>query len=112
MMRQDKDRRMKRRVAAPPPLPVWIPPPCAHRAEHVPAHDPGTDVFKTACRVIVVSAYSSAFAPCHVVKRTRGEEPFEHRAASNPQRVGEILIYPGAVAIQGNTETPNLQFAA
>ena len=46
----------------------------------------------------------------HHLKRARGEKPLEHRIAADAERIFEILIGTGAIAVQGETETLNAEF--
>jgi hypothetical protein len=70
MMREHKNRSMVRRIVAPPPFPgiVFRRPGTSNRAEHIPAQDPGADIFERLRGDIVVDAFGTAALAVHLLK--------------------------------------------
>src|SRR5204863_9798158 len=77
VMRQDENRRVVRRLIAPPALPVLIRPRSTHGPEHVASHDPRADVLEALRRKIVVDAGLAIRVAMHLVPRARFEKPVE-----------------------------------
>src|ERR1700723_3518767 len=110
MVGEDEDGSVVRRVIAPPPLPSVVGPKPANRPEHISTENPSSNIGKAAGRKAVIDARRAAVASMHLLERSGGEEPLEHRHAADTERVIEVLIKAGTVAVQGNAEAENPQF--
>src|SRR5204863_2388338 len=102
--RQHEDRRVVRRLVAPPSLPAFVGPRSADGAEHVAAEDPGADPFECLRREIVVDAGLAVRIAVHAVPGARAEEPVEQLRAADAERMLEILSGSGAVSVDGDGE--------
>src|SRR5271155_4859966 len=75
MVCQDERRSVIGRIVSPPALPAVVQPFPAHRTEHVPAKDEGSEaVHRAAGKVLVHALRATAFAE-HGLERLRSEEP-------------------------------------
>src|SRR5579885_2304372 len=110
VVRQNEYRGVIRRLFTPPSLPLIVGPDAADWAEHIAAKNPGADVLKSALRKLVVDIGRAALATLHRLKRARGKEPLKHRIAPDAERIFEVLIGTGAIAVKGDTETLNAEF--
>src|SRR6266404_2347410 len=81
MMRQDEDRRVIRRLVAPPALPAVVRPRAADGAEHVAPQNPGTDSGKALLGNSVVDSRLSIVVAVHPPPHARMEEPLHQLGA-------------------------------
>ncbi len=58
----------------------------------------------------VVDARLSAFLAVHLPPEARVEEPFHQLGAAHAERILQILVRPGAVAVDGDGETLDAEF--
>jgi hypothetical protein len=73
---EDEDGVVVRRVLTPPAAPLLVAPRPTHRAEHVPAHDPGADVLVPGRRPLVVEpCRASLAAPVLLAEATGHDHP-------------------------------------
>src|SRR5258706_457833 len=110
VMRQHEDRRVIRRLVAPPALPALIGPRPADGTEHVAPKDPGADSGKALLRDAVVDSRLALALAVHVAPQARMEKPFHQLRAPDAERILQILIRPGAVAVDGKPEALHAQF--
>src|SRR4051812_18970551 len=92
------------RLIAPPAAPALVQPRAADRAEHVAAEDPGAGILEAARREAVVDAGRAALLAEHRPEGARREGPLVQRLAADAERILEILVRPGAVAVDGDAE--------
>src|SRR5262249_7831474 len=104
VMRQHEDRGVIGRLVAPPALPSFVRPRPAYRTKHLGPENPGTDSRETLLRDAVVDASFSIVVAVHLPPYAAVEEPFHQLGAPDAQRVLQVLIRPGAIAIDGNGE--------
>src|SRR3989304_1354503 len=110
MMRQHKDRRVKRRVFTPPAFPVLVWPRAANRAKHIAAQNPRSDVLDAARRkIIVYSSCARFFAVQQLLKRGGWEKPLVYIQTPDAIRIAEALFRPGGKSIEGQTEAWHAQ---
>jgi hypothetical protein len=108
VVREHEDGDVVGRVVAPPSLPAVVRPGAARRREHVAAHDPRAEVLHASRGKIVVDPPSTAFvtdrraAGMHSLERLRVDDPCVEGFPSDAQRVRQILVRTGAVAIDGD----------
>src|SRR5262249_29181989 len=69
------------------------------------AHDPGANVMEAARREIVIDAGRAAVVSEHLPERSRGEDPFVQCGTTDAERILEVLMGAGAVAIDRNGKT-------
>src|SRR6266446_1742880 len=110
VMRQHEDRRVIRRLIAPPALPAVVRPRASDRTEHVAPKNPGTDSGKALLRNPVVDSRFAVVIAVHLSPYARVEEPLHQLRAPDAKRMLEILVRPGAVAVDGNRETLDAEF--
>src|SRR5580700_3298934 len=91
---------MEGRIFSPPARPLAPCPRAADRAEHVPTHDGGTDTRCTLREEGVVEPLTSAFSADHLTAASGSEDPFMELGSPDPERIVEILVGPGAVAVE------------
>jgi hypothetical protein len=89
---EHEDRRVVRRVVAPPPLPGVVGPGSADRSEHVAAEDPRSDVCETARHEVVVDPAHTAIFALHLLKGARGDYPIVQSETADTERVVEVLL--------------------
>src|SRR5881396_4088073 len=104
VMCQHEDRRVIRRLLAPPALPALVRPRAAHRTEHVAPKNPGTDSGKALLSNSVVDSRLSIVMAVHLPPYARVEEPLHQLGAPDAERILEILVRPGTEAVDGNRE--------
>src|SRR3989454_991035 len=110
VMRQHEDGRVIRRLVAPPALPVVVRPRALDRTEHVAPKNPGTDSGKALLRHSVIDSRLAIVIAVHPAPYARVEEPLHQLRAHDAERMLEILVRPGAVAVDGNRETLDAEF--
>ena len=108
---QHENRHVVYGILAPPTAPTLIRPGSATWPKHVPAQDPGADIAETTCSEVFVDAiFSGIAAEQLLLKGARGKCPGVQRSASDPERLVQSLIRPGAEAVQGDGETLYAKF--
>src|SRR5438477_2335716 len=75
VMRQHEDRRVIRRLVAPPALPAVVRPRASDRTEHVAPKNPGADSGKTLLRDPVIDSRFAVVMAVHPPPYAQGEEP-------------------------------------
>src|SRR5438309_478712 len=80
------------------------------RAEHVAPENPGTDSGKALLGNPVVDPRLSAVKALHLPPHARGEEPLHQLRAPDAERILEILVRPGTVAVDGDREALDAEF--
>jgi len=109
-MRQYEDGRVIRRLIAPPALPVLVRPGAPYRTEHVTSDDPGTDSSKALLCNTVIDTGLSIIMAVHPPPYACVEEPIHQLKAPDADRVLEVLVRPGTIAVNGNCETLDTEF--
>src|SRR3989449_837702 len=104
VMRQHEDGRVIRRLVAPPALPALVQPRAADWTEHVAPKNPGTDSGKALLSNSVVDSRLSIGMAVHLPPHARVEEPVHQLGAPDAERILEILVRPGTIAVDGNRE--------
>src|SRR6266404_7591432 len=104
MMRQHEDGRVIRRLVAPPALPALVRPRAADRTEHVAPEYPGADSGKALLRDSIVDSRLSIGMAVHLPPYACVEEPLHQLGAPDAERILQILVRPGSVAVDGNGE--------
>src|SRR5437773_10540997 len=99
VMRQHEDRRVIRRLLAPPALPALVRPRAPDWTEHVAPENPGTDSGKALLGNSVVDSRLSIGMAVHLPPHARVEEPLHQLGAPDAERILEILVRPSAVAV-------------
>src|SRR6266496_2686902 len=94
--RQHEHRRMIGRILPPPAAPLIVAPRPALGAEHVAAHDPGTDPLPGALGKIVVETCRPSRLSLHLAKRARVDKPAVQVLTSDAEWVLAILARTGA----------------
>src|SRR5215472_533367 len=98
------------RFIAPPALPAVVRPRAAYGTKHVATENPGADSAKALlCDSVVDSGFSIVVA-VHRSPDAGMEEPFHQLGAAYAERILEILVRPGTVAIDGNREALDAEF--
>src|SRR3989440_768383 len=110
VMRQYEDGRVIRRLVAPPALPAVVRPRAPDRAEHVAPKNPGTDSGKALLRNSVIDSRLSIVITVHSSPYACLEKPLHQFRAPDAERVLEILVRPGTVAVDGNCEALDAEF--
>src|SRR5258706_11065883 len=110
MMRQHEDGRVIRRLVAPPALPALVRPRATDRTEHVAPENPGADSGKALLRNSVIDSRLSIVMAMHLAPHARVDEPLHQFRASDSERILEILVRPGTVAVDGNREALDAEF--
>src|SRR5712691_10987032 len=110
VMRQHEDGRVIRRLVAPPALPAVVRPRASARTEHVAPENPGTDSGKALLRNSVIDPRLSIVMAMHSPPQACVEEPLHQLGAPNAERILEILVRPGTVAVDGNREALDAEF--
>jgi len=97
MMRQHKDRCVKRRVFTPPAFPVLVWSRAANRAKHIAAQNPRSDVLDAARRkIIVYSSCARFFAVQQLLKRGGREKPLVYIQTPIPFGFSRLCSGPAA----------------
>src|SRR4030081_1014392 len=104
VMRQHEDGRVIRRLVAPPALPAVVRPWASDRTKHVAPKNPGTDSGKALLRNSVIDPRLSIVIAVHPPPYACVEEPLHQLRAPDAERILEILVRPGTVAVDGNRE--------
>src|SRR5213593_2843295 len=110
VMRQHEDGRVIRRLVAPPALPAVVRPLASDRTEHVAPKNPGTDSRKALLRNSVIDPRLSVVIAVHPPPYACVEEPLHQLRAPDAERILEILVRPGTVAVDGNREALDAEF--
>src|SRR5512143_3887047 len=110
VMRQHKDGRVIRRLVAPPALPAVVRPRPSDRTEHVAPKNPGTDSGKALLRNSVIDSRLSIVIAMHPPPYARVEEPLHQLRTPDTERILEVLLRPGTVAVDGNREALDAEF--
>jgi hypothetical protein len=97
---EHEDRMTKGRLLPPPAGPLALAPRATYRAEHVPAHDGGTDTRPPLREELVVESFVSAVTVDHLSSAAGGEDPLVELHAPDPERMIEILVGSGGVTIE------------
>jgi hypothetical protein len=100
VMREDEYWAVKRRIIAPPTFPFVVGLFVANRPEHVPAHNPGSDIVKAACREKFVYARGLAGVPNHVLERLGWVKPSMQGFAPHTEWVINRLVWACAEAVE------------
>src|SRR5580700_2508536 len=104
MVGEDEDGCVIRRVFAPPAFPGVVGPGSTNGAEHVSTQNPGSDIGETAGGKVVIDAGCAAVTSMDSLKCFGGEEPLVQGESADAERVGEVLMGAGAVAVEGEGE--------
>src|SRR5208283_2236644 len=105
MMRQHEDRRVVRRLIAPPAFPAVVWPRATNRAKHVASDNPGADSAKSLFgHGIVDSSLAIVGAAVHGAPDPSLKEPLHQLQAPDTERILQILVRPGAVAVDGDAK--------
>src|SRR5574341_35092 len=110
VMRQHEHWRVIRRLVAPPALPTVVRPRASDRTEHVAPKNPGTDSDKALLRNFVIASRLSIVIAVHPPPYARVEEPLHQLRAPDAERIVEVLVRPGTVAVDGNREALDAEF--
>src|SRR5258708_39278989 len=86
VVRQDEDRRVIRRLLAPPALPALVGPGPAHRAQHVAPEDPRADALASLFGRAVVDPGLAPLPAAPLPPQPRVEEPLPPPRAPHPPR--------------------------
>src|SRR5437879_2546193 len=112
-------RRYCRMVHTPPPTrtsrppaapPAAVRPRASDRTEHVAPKNPGTDSGKALLRNSVVDPRLSIVMAMHFPPYACVEEPLHQFRAPDAERILQILVRPGTVAVDGNREALDAEF--
>ena len=109
MVGEHENRRVVRRVIAPPSLPGVIGPWPSDRPEHIAAQDPGTDIVKSPRGEIVIRPARAAIGAMHLAKRLGWEKPLVQGDPAYTQRMFEVLFGTRAIAVDGYRKTVHAQ---
>src|SRR5439155_12659424 len=104
VMCQHEDGCVIRRLVAPPALPAVVRPRASDRTEHVAPKNPGTDSGKPLLRNSVIDSWLSIVIAVHPPPYACVEEPLHQLRAPDAERILEIVVRPGTVAVDGNRE--------
>jgi hypothetical protein len=85
-------------------------PRAAHRAEHVAPENPGADSGEALLRDAVVDSLLAAFLAVYLAPEARVEEPLHQLRAAHAERVLQVLVRPGTVAVDRNREALDAEF--
>src|SRR5678815_3124235 len=110
MMRQYEHRDAIRGLVPPPALPALIRPRATHGAEHVAAEYPRADVRESPRRTVVVRTGFAVLVALHVLPRSGVDKPVEQLGTADAQRMLQILVRSGAVAVDRYRERVDAQF--
>src|SRR5688572_2725714 len=103
VMGEDEDRRMERRVGAPPAFPLWVlvPPRVAELSR---AHDLGANSSVVLPHECVVDAAGSARTAAHLVPPPGDKHPFVQPFAGVSHRCFKALTFPGPITVERDGE--------
>ena len=104
MVGHDEDRRLERRLLAPPALPLVVGPGPALRAELVAAHDLGTDVAVEVPDQVVVQTAAAPLIGAIGPAGGRQGPGHELRGVGVAERTLQALSLTSAVAVAGDGE--------
>lgn len=108
VMGQDEDWSMIRRIVSPPAFPVSVRPFPTKGAEHVPPQNPGSDILKaTGGEIIVNPGRAAVLAKQGLLKGASRDQPLVQFRAANAERMVEVLIRTGCVAVEREGEAIN-----
>src|SRR5467141_213109 len=110
VMRQHEDRRVIRRLVAPPALPAVVRPRASDRTEHIAPKNPGTDSGEALLRKSVIDSRLSIVLAVHPAPHACVEEPLHQLGAPDAKRILEILVRPSTVAVDGDSEALDAEF--
>jgi hypothetical protein len=82
----------------------------AYRAEHVPPHDPGADVFHRPSGEVIVSIGHSPFLADQFMKHPSLEQPPGQSTAANTKWLLKILIWTRPEAVKRYRKRGSLYF--
>src|SRR5207244_11857834 len=99
VMRQHEDGRVIRRLVAPPAFPALVRPRAPDRTEHVAPQNPGTDSGKALLSNSVVDSRLSIVMAVHLPPYACMEKPLHQLGAPDAERILELLVRPGTVAV-------------
>src|SRR4051812_45463483 len=100
------------RLVAPPALPVFIGPGPAHRAEHVAAENPRTEVFEAFLgHGIVDAGLACARGAVHGIEKPGCEKPPHDVGEADAERILQALIWPGTEAVERYAERRDTHLA-
>src|SRR5205814_9041757 len=91
VVREHENRRVIRRLVAPPALPALVGPRPAHRPEHVAPEDPRADAAEALRGHLMVDARLAARLSLHLAPEPRVEEPFHQLGAIHAERLLQAL---------------------
>src|SRR5690606_33869213 len=101
VMRQHEDRMVKRRIAAPPPIPRLLPVPRARlAAEHVAAHDGGANVRRELLQHGGALVHFAALEAMRDPPGGKGYDPVVQPLPSHAERLLHALVRTGRKAIE------------
>jgi hypothetical protein len=98
-VRKHEYRRVIRRIVSPPAFPFPIGPWPPHRAEHVPAENPRTDISYPASRKFVIGSSAAGILPVHMPKGGRPESPSMQRFTADSKGAFKALTWPCAKSV-------------
>ena len=98
-MRQHEDWRVVRRLVAPPALPILVRPWPANGPKHISSEYPRADSGETLLRNRVIDSRLAIVMAMHFSPHARGEEPLHQFGPAHPERILQILVGSGAVAV-------------
>jgi hypothetical protein len=88
------------RVVAPPSFPAIVGPGSSDGTEHISSQNPSADFLDaTRCELVIRSCRATILAE-HLVKGAGGENPLVQCATADSERIVEVLVRPGTVAIK------------
>ena len=100
MVREDKNRRVIGRLVAPPAFPGVIGPRPANGSEHIPADNPGADVFEGLRGEIVVETFRAAGLVVYLSEDRGVLEPGVEFQAAAAEGVINVLMRTGTEAVE------------
>src|SRR5579872_3044602 len=99
MMREHENRRVVRRIVAPPPLPGMVAPRTSHGSKHIASKNPGADIFKRLRGKIIVDAWMPAGLAVRLLEHLGILKPPVQFQTANSQGIVQILAGPGAESV-------------
>src|SRR5437899_7302402 len=106
-MRQNENRRVVGRLISPPAFPGLVWPWAPHRAEHVATENPRTNADKSLLCHVVVDARLPTLEAVHLSPCACVEEPLHELGPPHAEWILQVLIRPGAEAVDRNGEAFN-----
>src|SRR5207237_6195226 len=104
MVREHHDRRMERRVVAPPPLPLIVLPGATLVAELVASHDLDANPRSPLTGEGVVDATTAVWLALHLTEGPGSEEPLVQSVIRVPERCFEALPFPSTESVKAYGE--------